>query len=144
MSSNQTMLYRQTLPSPYEVYGGGSRRTIKLVCDEKCGMAAVGVCFFLLYRIKLEEIFTNKSQSKQSRLYYLWKAECRLLQKYCVSLILEIPAADAFSTNSKKSNLIFLGSSRSGKSYSWEKSSGISRFPMTLWTLRLPSNPQDG
>ena len=136
MSSKQTMVYR-TLSSPYDVYGGCRQSTIKLVCDEKCGMAVVGVCFFLLYRIKLEEIFMNKSRSKQSRLYYLWKAEYRLLQKYCVSLILEIP--NAFSTNSKKNNWIFVGSSRGGKSYSWEESSG-GRFPTTLC---LPSNPQD-
>ena len=142
MSSKQTMVYRQTLSSPSDVYGGCSRRAIKLVYDEKCGMAAVGVCFFLLYRIKLEEIFTNKSQSKQSRLYYLWKAEYRLLQKHCVLLILEIPTTNAFSTNSKNDNWIFVGSPRGGKSYSWEESSGLSRFPTTL--ICLSSNPQGG
>ena len=140
MSSKQTMVYRQTLSSPSDVYGECSRRTIKLVYDEKCGMAVVGVCFFLLYRRKLEEIFTNKSQSKQSRLYYLWKAEYRLLQKYWSLLYLN--ATDAFSTNSKNNDWIFVGSSCGGKSYSWEESSGLSRFPTTL--ICLSSNPQGG
>ena len=87
----------------------------------------VGVCFFLLYRIKIEEIFMNKSQSKQSRLYYLWKAEYRLLLQHDIYLILEM--SDAFSTNRKKNDWIFVGSPRGGKSYSWEESSG---FPTTL------------
>ena len=65
----------------------------------------VGICFFLLYKILSGAIFMYQKKYKQSRLYYMWKAEYDLAKKYCASLLSSVP--DPFSFNSKKDNWVF-------------------------------------